>query len=177
MSTPVLLLDAAWRVDRVIGVEHACEMLVGGRVVQASEDIAQVLRSPSIAVPVPSVVARVSRMHPKAMRPPACSHRRVRQRDHHVCQFIVDGVACCQRGDSVDHLRPKSLGGAGDWSNLVAACRQHNQFKSDRTMVEMTERYGWSLRRSPFVPTRAQLLVASIREPVPAWEPFLAAAS
>ena len=48
--TPVLLLDAAWRIDRVIGDEYACELLVTGRALPASEDIARVFHSPSIEV-------------------------------------------------------------------------------------------------------------------------------
>ena len=175
MSTPVLLLDAAWRVDRVIGVEHACEMLLGGRVIAASEDIAKVMHSPSIEVAIPSVVARTGRLHAAEARPPLCSARRVRQRDGHLCQFVIDGEPCDHRGDSVDHLRPASHGGPGTWSNLVAACRAHNQIKADRTLSEMQRRHGWALRRTPYVPTRAQLLVASISFPQPAWQPYLVA--
>ena len=40
MSAPVLLLDAAWRIDRVIDTEHACELLVMNRVVAASAEMA-----------------------------------------------------------------------------------------------------------------------------------------
>ena len=36
MSVPVLLLDATWRIDRVIGVNHACSLLVSNEAVAAS---------------------------------------------------------------------------------------------------------------------------------------------
>ena len=55
MAAPVLLLDAAWRIDRVIDAERACELLVMNRAVPASEDIATVMHSPSLTVEVPSV--------------------------------------------------------------------------------------------------------------------------
>jgi len=175
MANPVLLLDAGWRVDRVIGVELACELIVTGKAVPASEEIAQVLHSPSIEVPVPSVVARIGRLHAAQRRTPTCSPRRVRQRDLHLCQFVVDGQPCERRGDSVDHLLPRSRGGNNGWLNLVAACRHHNHSKADHTIEEMQRRYGWELRRDPFVPSRTQVLAAAIGTPRAEWEPFLAA--
>ena len=75
---PILLLDAAWRIDRVIGVETACELLVCSRAVGVSEDIATVMHSPSITVEVPSVIARIGRVGRNRYRPPSCNARRVR---------------------------------------------------------------------------------------------------
>ena len=175
MANPVLLLDAGWRVDRVIGVEYACELLVTGKAVAASTDIAQVLHSPSIEVAVPSVIARSGRLHAAQRRTPTCSPRRVRQRDAHQCQFVIDGLVCDRKGDSVDHLVPRSRGGGNGWLNLVAACRHHNHSKADRSLEEMRRRHGWDLRRAPYVPTRTEVLVSSISNPRAEWEPFLAA--
>jgi 5-methylcytosine-specific restriction endonuclease McrA len=175
MATPVLLLDAGWRVDRVIGVELACELIVTGKVVAASEDIATIMHSPSIEVAIPSVVARIGRLHAAQRRTPTCSPRRVRQRDSHLCQFVVDGQPCDRRGDSVDHLMPRSRGGGNGWLNLVASCRGHNHSKADRTIDEMRRRYGWDLRRVPYVPSRTEVLVSAIGTPQAAWEPFLVA--
>jgi len=176
MNTAVLLLDAAWRIDRVIGTEHACELVVMNRVVAASEDIATVMHSPSITIEIPSVVARVGLLHPCELRPPAYSARRVRLRDAHECQFIIDGSPCTRRGDSVDHLLPRSLGGGDGWLNAVAACRAHNGAKANRTLEQMHRYHGWALRRDPFVPTRSSLVAAGLRTPHPAWAPFLARA-
>jgi 5-methylcytosine-specific restriction endonuclease McrA len=174
VSVPILLLDAAWRIDRVIGVETACELLVCGRAVGASEDIATVMHSPSIAVEVPSVIARIGRVGRNRYRPPSCNARRVRLRDEHVCQFIVNGLACDRRGDSVDHLLPRSRGGESTWVNLVASCRRHNGEKSDRSLAEM-EFHGWGLRRAPCVPTREAILLAGFPRHAPVWLPYLAA--
>lgn len=174
LSIPILLLDAAWRVDRVIGVETACELLVCGRAIGASEEVAMVMHSPSVAVEVPSVVARVGRVSRMRYRPPACNARRVRLRDDHICQFVVDGSACDRRGDSVDHLQPRSRGGDSTWINLVASCRRHNGEKSDRSLSEM-ERYGWQLRRLPMVPSRESILLAGFPRHAPSWLAYVAA--
>lgn len=176
LAAPVLLLDAAWRIDRVIDAERACELIVMNRAVPASEEIATIMHSPSLTVEIPSVIARLGVLHPCELRPPAYSARRVRLRDSHQCQFVIGGLVCFRRGDSVDHLLPRSLGGDDSWLNVVAACRAHNGAKSNRTLDQMHRMHGWTLRRDPFVPSRSTLVAAGLREPVPAWEPFLSVA-
>jgi 5-methylcytosine-specific restriction endonuclease McrA len=171
----VLLLDPSWRIDRVISVERACELLVVGHAVAASADIAMVMRSPSIEVVVPTVVARVGIVHSVMHRPPTCTARRVRVRDSHVCQFVIDGWPCPRRGDSADHLVPACRGGRATWVNLVAACREHNGYKGDRSLDEMHQQYGWTLRREPVVPTRQALVLGIAGRLEPGWEVFLAA--
>jgi 5-methylcytosine-specific restriction endonuclease McrA len=126
----------------VIDAEHACELVVMNRVVAASEDIATVMHSPSVTIEIPSVVARVGLLHPCELRPPAYSARRVRLRDAHTCQFVIDGSPCGRRGDSVDHLLPRSLGGGDSWLNAVAACRTHNGAKANRTLEQMHRYHG-----------------------------------
>jgi 5-methylcytosine-specific restriction endonuclease McrA len=175
MSVPVLLLDATWRIDRDIGVNHACSLLVSNEAVAASAEIAHVMHSPSITVEIPSVIARITVVSRRRERTPGCNPRRVRQRDDHVCQFVVDGRPCDAPGDSVDHLVPSSRGGENTWLNLVASCQAHNNAKADRSLDQMSDRFGWRLRREPFPPSYIQMQVASIRRCVPAWEPFLVA--
>ncbi len=170
----VLLLDAAWRIDRIITDEYACELLVGGRAVGASEEIAGVFRSPSIRVDVPAVIARVGTPIGSRMRvSPGCTRRRVLDRDEHLCQWVVDGRACPSAADSIEHLLPASRGGRVTWLNTVGACRAHNSYKRDRTREEMHRQYGWVLRREPFVPTREAVLLARERILPEAWKPFV----
>ncbi len=175
MAAHVLLLDATWRIDRVIGAERACELIFDRKAVAASDDLAAVFRSPSTTIEIPSVIALIpgGRRARGARGGPYCSHRRVRLRDHHECQFVVGDEPCARRGDSVDHLTPRSLGGPTCWTNLVTACRAHNGAKANRTMEEMHHRYGWTLRREPFVPSHGLLIAARLPNPPAAWRPFL----
>ena len=105
-------------------------------------------------------------------RPPSCNARRVRLRDDHICQFVVNGAPCERRADSVDHLLPRSRGGESTWVNLVASCRRHNGEKSDRSLSEM-ERYGWQLRRLPVIPTREAILLAGFPRHASVWLPYV----
>lgn len=172
MTIPVLLLDAGWRVDRIVGVEYACELILDRKAVPASDDIARIMRSQTLTIEVPAVIARVGSIRGSNSRGVACSPRRIRLRDEHICQFVIDGTPCDRRGDTVDHLTPRALSGETSWTNCAAACKHHNGIKASTPMTEMTRRYGWTLRREPFAPTRAAIIVAGRK--LPAWEPFLA---
>ncbi len=54
---------------------------------------------------------------------------------------------------TMDHVQPRSRGGATSWANAVAACEPCNARKGDRTPEEA----GMPLRWQPCVPTRVQL--------------------
>lgn len=55
---------------------------------------------------------------------------RVRQRDKFTCAY------CGEYGNTVDHIIPKSRGGANIWGNLVTSCYSCNGYKRDRTPEE-----------------------------------------
>ena len=64
-------------------------------------------------------------------------------RDRDTCAY------CLGPGDTMDHIMPKSRGGAAEWTNAVVACRACNGRKADRTPEEA----GMPLLRVPFAPT------------------------
>lgn len=57
---------------------------------------------------------------------------------------------------TMDHVVPRSRGGATSWLNAVAACEQCNGAKGDRTPAEARMPLRWD----PYIPTRAQLHAA-----------------
>lgn len=57
---------------------------------------------------------------------------------------------------TMDHVLPRSRGGATSWLNAVAACDECNWRKGNRTPDEA----GMPLRWEPYVPTRVQLRFA-----------------
>lgn len=67
-------------------------------------------------------------------------------RDGFTCQYC--GESCCKR-PTLDHIIPKSRGGAISWSNSVTACMACNQKKGNRTPREA----NMALCRQPFRPT------------------------
>jgi 5-methylcytosine-specific restriction endonuclease McrA len=56
--------------------------------------------------------------------------RGILERDEHICQY------CAKKGNTVDHVIPRSRGGSSAPTNLVCACLSCNQKKADRTPAE-----------------------------------------
>ncbi len=84
----------------------------------------------------------------------ALNRRAVFARDGHRCQY------CGAVAENIDHVIPRSRGGAHAWDNVVASCRPCNARKRDHLLEDTSMR----LRRPPTVPRqRTFILVASGR--------------
>lgn len=109
----------------------------------------RIVRTPSRDVAVPSAILLL-----KYDRLPGCSvpfsRRNLGRRDHHRCQY------CGRRppGEqmTIDHVIPRSRGGATGWTNCVLACIPCNRKKGCRTpeqagmrLLAMPARPDWSL--------------------------------
>jgi 5-methylcytosine-specific restriction endonuclease McrA len=87
--------------------------------------------------------------------------------------FARDGGRCVYCGapaTSLDHVVPRSRGGAHAWDNVVSACRRCNHVKADRVIAEL----GWRLRRAPRAPTGAMWRILGSGRLDPRWRPWLA---
>lgn len=142
-ATRVLILNASYEPLHVCSVKRAVALLMHG-IAERVEDSEKILRSPSVIFPVPSVI----RLRKYVRRPPrhrvAFNRRNVFKRDNHTCQYC--------HGKSfdltLDHVVPRSRGGATSWENVVACCKPCNSRKRNRTPEEA----NMHLRRSPFAP-------------------------
>ncbi|WP_236967631.1 HNH endonuclease [Microbacterium aurantiacum] len=106
------------------------------------------------------------------VRVPGSTHvpvtrRGVLRRDGQRCGY------CDKSATTIDHILPRSRGGADSWENLVACCLRCNNVKGDRTPQEM----GWELRVAPRPPRGPQWMVRGTDRSDPRWEPYLALAA
>jgi 5-methylcytosine-specific restriction endonuclease McrA len=95
------------------------------------------------------------------------SRRNVAKRDHHTCQYC--GAQPGGEAITIDHVVPRSQGGASSWTNCVAACIRCNARKADRT----PEQAGMHLRKRPARPDWKPLYAAQGAR-VASWSKFLA---
>lgn len=95
------------------------------------------------------------------------TRRGVLRRDTHRCAY------CGHTATTIDHVLPRSRGGADSWENLVACCLHCNNLKSDRTPVEM----GWQLQVTPSMPHGFAWTVRGVERPAPQWQEYLAYAA
>ena len=142
-SARVLILNASFEPLHVCSVKRAVGLLMHD-VAERVEDAETVLRTPTSVFPVPSVV-RLKRYIKRPHRQKVAFNRRnVFRRDDHACQY------CGRRGNdlTLDHVLPRSRGGATSWENVVACCRGCNARKRDRTPDEAR----MQLKRRPYAP-------------------------
>lgn len=168
MGSRVLLLNASFEPLAVVTSKRAVCLLLAGKaecLQEALEGVA--FRSESLSLPAPSVLRLCRYVRVPYRRAVPMSRAGVLRRDGRRCAY------CPKRADTIDHVVPRSRGGAHSWENCVAACRACNARKADRLVEEL----GWTLRMKPGPPTRngAGVLVLAV-EPLPAWEPWLSAA-
>ncbi|MBO5947382.1 HNH endonuclease [bacterium] len=67
-------------------------------------------------------------------------------RDNYTCQYC--GRKLPESELTLDHVYPKSRKGPDMWENIVACCKECNQYKANRTPKEA----GMKLLRRPFRP-------------------------
>jgi len=162
----VLVLNASYEPLSIVSFRRATCLVLDDKA-EIIEHDGSVLRSPSVTLPVPSVVRLRYMVRVARRRQAVLSRRAVFARDDHSCQY------CGGPADSIDHVLPRSRGGGHDWENLVAACRRCNLAKRDRTPEEA----GMRLRRPGCPPRpRSWVVVGASRMPE-AWKPYLARAS
>ena len=97
------------------------------------------------AIRVPTVIVAVNFAKVPKKRP-KLSARNIRERDGNRCQYT--GRLLHPTEGNLDHVVPRSRGGADTWENLVWAARDVNQRKADRLPHEA----GLRLLRVPRAP-------------------------
>ena len=115
----------------------------------------------------PSVIVLTRYVRIPHTRQIPVSRRGVMRRDSHRCAY------CGRAATTIDHVQPRSRGGADSWENLVACCLRCNNLKSDRTPLEM----GWQLRSVPRMPRAGSWLVRGAERTQPEWDDYLGAAA
>lgn len=97
------------------------------------------------------------------------SRRNIFKRDHYTCQYC--GSQPGSEELSIDHVTPRSHGGASTWENCVLACINCNKRKADRTPDEA----GMKLRTQPVRPLWKPLY-AEHRLRIKSWAKFVSEA-
>jgi 5-methylcytosine-specific restriction endonuclease McrA len=162
----VLVLNATYEPINVCTVRRAVVLLLKAKA-EVIEHADWELHSATTSLQRPVVIRLVS-----YVRIPRDTHRRkitrraVFARDEWTCQY------CGSRSNlTVDHVIPKSKGGASSWDNSVASCAPCNRRKGD----SLPRQVGMRLLRQPRTPNPTVFIhVASPTIPA-VWLQYLAA--
>lgn len=163
----VLLLNATYEPLSAVTIRRAVVLMLRGRadLVHADES-GEALRSAATAVPVPTVIRlrQYVRVPYRASVP--LTRAGLMRRDRFRCGY------CGRPATTIDHVVPRSRGGAHTWENCVASCASCNHHKADRLLSEL----GWTLRTRPAAPKgRHWGLLAAVEDIDPAWIRYMGA--
>lgn len=186
LGLPVLVVNRFFQPVQITSARRAFLLLFGGAAL-AIDDAGEMhdfpawrslpVRTQDDGLPVVGGALRVPRVlhlrrYDRTRRPIVrLSRKNVMLRDAHQCQYC--GRRPPVRDLNIDHVLPRSRGGADTWENLVTACRVCNLRKGWKTPEEAMMR----LLRLPAPPrwsATMQILMGS-PSPFEEWAPFLKA--
>lgn len=157
-----LVLNAGYEPLAVVSFKRALVLVLNQKATILAGEAGQV-RSANQEFDLPTVILLQRYVRIPGAREIPVSRRGVLRRDSHRCGY------CGKSANTIDHVLPKSRGGADSWENLVACCLRCNNAKSDKTPAEM----GWELRFTPKMPTGVIWSVRGAEKEEPGWQDFL----
>lgn len=161
--TRALVLNATYEPLCVVSSRRAL-MLVLDEKAEIIHSTDQRYHSARASWPEPSVVRLDHFVKVSYRTRVALNRRAVFARDGHRCQY------CGASAENIDHVIPRSKGGAHTWDNVVAACRPCNTRKRD----SLLEDSGMKLRRKPTMPRERSWIIVFSGGPVrPDWQQYL----
>jgi len=162
----VLVLNASFEPLNVCSVRRAVVLILKEKA-EMLEQGERTLHSESITLPHPVVIRLVTYVRvPRDRAKRRITRRAVFARDSWTCQYCGTTSHL-----TVDHVIPRSRGGASDWENIVTSCAPCNRRKGNRTPVET----GVHPRRKPKAPGPTIFIRVATPVVPPAWQQYLLA--
>lgn len=160
-----LILNAGYEPLAVVSDRRAIVLVMSGKASVLAGDAGHPVYGIASTWERPSVIILSRYVRVPMTKGVPLTRRGVLRRDGFRCAY------CAGSATTVDHVQPKSRGGADSWENLVAACVKCNNAKADRTLREI----GWVLPFAPRQPHGTAWLVRGMERPAPQWSDYLAA--
>jgi 5-methylcytosine-specific restriction endonuclease McrA len=164
----VLVLNASYEPINVCTVRRAAVLILKQRA-EILEHSERFLHAESLTLPRPVVIRLIT-----YVRIPRDAHRRkitrraVFARDRWTCQYCGQ-----ERGNlTVDHVIPRSKGGASSWDNIVTCCAPCNRRKGNR----LPRQANMKLTSAPKAPSATIFIHVATPSIPAAWEQYLLAA-
>ena len=162
-----LVLNAGYEPLGVVSFKRALILVLNEKATVLAGSEEHLIHSARSALALPSVILLSRYVRVPTARKIPVTRRGVLRRDSWRCAY------CAKPANTIDHVQPKSKGGADTWENLVACCLKCNNAKGDKTLGEI----GWTLGFQPKMPTGAQWLVRGVDSTLPEWDTFLGMAN
>lgn len=190
LTRPILVLNRHWHPIQITTVKEAIGLVAKGSAMIIEpetyfqhdllswNDVSRVkallgegamIRSCKLAL-VPPEVILLKEYDGIGVRSVVFSRRNIFKRDRYACQYC--GIQPGTEELTIDHVVPKSKGGASTWENCVLACIDCNKKKGDLSV----EKAKMRLRKVPKKPTWKSLVQIDPKLRRESWDAFLSRA-
>jgi 5-methylcytosine-specific restriction endonuclease McrA len=168
LSFRALLLNSSYEPMKIVSWQKALVLWFQGKV-EVVEYHNIFARSVRHAFQVPSVIRLKSYVRPRSYGAVRFCRENVYIRDNFTCQYCGERFA--QKHLTLDHVVPASKAGPKSWTNVVAACRDCNQRKANRT----PDGARMPLLRQPIIPSWLPVADLEVRPTTipPGWLQYL----
>jgi 5-methylcytosine-specific restriction endonuclease McrA len=130
-----LLLDRNYMAISVVPWQRAIKLTVKGKAEVVSEGQAEVTSGSGKRFKIPSIIRLLTVVPFRAYNGRLRFNRKnVLIRDGFECQYCSKHLG--KLSGTIDHIIPRSRGGASDYLNCIACCKECNNIKGDRTPEE-----------------------------------------
>jgi 5-methylcytosine-specific restriction endonuclease McrA len=164
LNAKVLILNQSYEPISVCSTKKALLLLFLTKAEIVEERTNHVVRTVRDRYPFPSVI-RLSAYLRVPFRKIELSRKNILRRDGYRCQYCGTSTPPL----TVDHVIPRSRGGADTWENLTCACVKCNNKKGNRTPDEARMR----LLSVPRKPHHVLFLKHYLGKVDEAWRPYL----
>jgi 5-methylcytosine-specific restriction endonuclease McrA len=163
VSRQVLVLNSTYEPMNVCSVHRAVVLLLKDKA-EVVETAAGWVRSERSSLAMPAVIRLVNYVRLPRADGKRVSRRAVLARDGFRCQYCGN-----TRHLTIDHIIPRSRGGASSWDNVVTSCAPCNVRKGACLPSEV----GMWPSRKPRPPIPGDFVLAAQRVIPEAWLPYL----
>lgn len=124
------------------------------------------IKSVNFSFLVPEVVILLDFLSMRRQKSIKLNRTNIFKRDSNICQYCGRKIEANTL--TIDHVVPKSKGGANTWDNLTTACFKCNTKKGNKLLEET----GMNLLKKPRIPTYKHLIERA-RGPSELWDALL----
>ncbi len=163
LSSAVLVLNANYSPMTICTAKRAISLYFLNKI-DVLSNYDDKINSPSLSLNLPSVIKIKTYIKNNNMAV-EISRKNILARDGHKCQYC--GIQ--SKALTVDHVIPKFRNGLDSWENLVAACKNCNQTKGEKTPEEAK----MPLLKKPKRPNRIHYFQRLVKKKQADWRPYL----
>ena len=163
LSCAVLVLNANYSPMTICTAKRAISLYFLDKI-DVLSNYDDKINSPSLSLDLPSVIKIRTYIKNNNMAV-EISRKNILVRDGYRCQY------CGKESNAltVDHVIPKFRSGLDTWENLVAACKNCNQIKGEKTPEEAK----MPLLKKPKRPNRIHYFQRLVKKKQADWRPYL----